>query len=212
MAPKACLGQQREARWPKCVRKWVTIWGSIFNIFQYFLIHFCALFSRLRFGSYFSRCSLNLGVILESFLQLFRASWKCAGKGSRCSPSLSEHYLEAPVFTLFRIFLSHLCPDSCFSHFFLNFGFHFGYHFGANIAKSCHKKSIEKQTCQKVTQDKKGHAGTPPCPPLKEQSQDWQQGQGTGDTPLVPTGTVADLGSIASYITKSDAPHHERVM
>ena len=40
---------------------------------------------------------------MEQFLQLFRASLKCAGKGSRSSPSLSEHYLEAAVFTLFRI-------------------------------------------------------------------------------------------------------------
>ena len=44
-----------------------------------------------------------LEVTFESFLQLFRTSLKCAGRGSRCSPSLSRHYLEASVFTLFRI-------------------------------------------------------------------------------------------------------------
>ena len=88
--------------------------GSIFDIFRYFLIYFCALFSRLRFGSYFSRFSLNLEVILESFLQLFRASLKCAGKGSRSSPSLSEHYLEAPVFTLFRIIFRTSVPTPVF--------------------------------------------------------------------------------------------------
>ena len=44
-------------------------------------------------------------------------------------------------------------------------------------------------------QDKKVHARTPPCPPLKEQFQDWKQGQGTRDTPLVPSGTVADIKS-----------------
>ena len=91
--------------------------GIHFPHFRYFLIYFCALFSRLRFGSYFSRFSLNLGVILESFLQLFRASLKCAGKGSRSSPSLSEHYLEAPVFTLFRIIFRTSVPTPVFLTF-----------------------------------------------------------------------------------------------
>ena len=41
---------------------------------------------------------------------------------------------------------------------------------------------------------KNGAARTPPCPPLKGQSQDWQQDHGIRETPLVPTGTVADQG------------------
>ena len=49
---------------------------------------------------------------------------------------------------------------------------------------------------KKLCKTKKGHAVTPPCPPLKEQSQDYQQGQGIRDTPLVPGGTVADLMSM----------------
>ena len=55
------------------------------------------------------------------------------------------------------------------------------------------EKSIEKQTWKKVMQEEKRSCGYPPCPPLKEQSQDCQQGQGIRDTPLVPGGTVADL-------------------
>ncbi len=53
-------------------------------------------------------------------------------------------------------------------------------------------KTQQKHTCKKVTQDEKGSCDKPPCPPLKEQSQDWEPGQGIRDTPLVLGGTVAD--------------------
>ena len=195
MAPKACLGQQRGARWPKCVPKWVPIWGPIFNIFRYFLIHFCALFSRLRFGSYLLRCSLNLGVILESFLQLFRASLKCAGKGSRSSPSLSEHYLEAPVFTLFRIIFRTSVPTPVFLTFSPILASILASILEPKSQKVVTKKASKNRPAKKSCKKFKSQAGaatTPPCPPLKEQSQDWQQGQGIRDTPLVPSGTVVD--------------------
>ena len=47
-------------------------------------------------------------------------------------------------------------------------------------------------------QEKKGsrdRCDKPPCPPLKQQSQDWRLATSTGirDTPLVPSGTVADI-------------------
>ena len=165
MAPKACLGQQRGARWPKCVPKWVPIWGSIFDIFRYFLIHFCALFSRLRFGSYFSRFSLNLGVILDSFLQLFRASLKCAGKGSRSSPSLSEHYLEAPVFTLFRI----IFRTSVLTPVFLTFSSILASILPAILEpksrKVVTKTALKNRLVKRSSNTKKGHARTPPVLP-----------------------------------------------
>ena len=40
--------QKEKASCQKWPLKWVHIWGSIFNIFQYFWLHFCDLFSRLR--------------------------------------------------------------------------------------------------------------------------------------------------------------------
>ncbi len=58
----------------------------------------------------------------------------------------------------------------------------------------------------------KGHATEkrvmqePPFPPLKEQSQDWQPGQGIRDTPLVPGGTVADINNNSKVLTNQFKP------
>ena len=94
---------------------------------------------------------------------------------------------------MFRYFFE-MATDTDFSSIWVGFGLQFRrLFFGAKIATSGNKNNIGKHDCKKVTQEKKRSRGTPPCPPLKEQFQDWQQGQGTRDTPLVPDGTVADF-------------------
>ena len=92
-----------------------------FREFSY--IFWCCFFTTLS-DLIFNVFASILVVFVEYFLSLFRASLKCAGRGSRCSPSLSRHYLEASVFTIFCIdFRTHV-PTPIF-HFFIDFDFSF---------------------------------------------------------------------------------------
>ena len=76
----------------------------------------------------------------------------------------------------------------------VGFGLNLGRLFGVKIAKSCKEKSIEKQTCKKVTQEEKRSCGNPPPSPNRTLP-GLPTGQGIRDTPLVPSGTVADFYS-----------------
>ena len=85
---------------------------------------------------------------MESFLQLFRTSLKCAGKGSRCSPSLSRHYLEAPVFILFRIDFRTSFPIPLFINFSSILTFFLENIFALFPSKKRSENDVEKQVPQ----------------------------------------------------------------
>ena len=92
---------------------------------------------------------------------------------------------------------------STFHRFGVDFGVILGAKWEQKSRKKQSQKRIKKHDCKKVTQDKKGSRGRrnkSPCPPLKEQIPGLATSQGIRDTPLVPSGTVADICLIAKIL------------
>ena len=183
-------------------KKWPPLglhFGVHFRFFPWFFASVLVLFFSLPFWSHFFKIFIefgsHFGVIFWTFFNIlatnrnFQKWWKTIGFSmffevfAYCKCMKMCKNLE-----LFRCVLLSLSRPLFFS-LFARFWFPFWLFFGAKIAKSGSKKSFEKYACKKVLQERKGSRRKPPCPPLKGQSQDWQQGQGIRDTPLVPGGT-----------------------
>jgi len=157
------LGQPKGARWPKCVLKWVPIWGVIFNIFRYFWYIFEHCFRDSVLVATMTDFWWILVGFFDYFLKLF-----CILSGSLTSEEnviLIQYLLCFKHIGLLRNKRKIIDFSYIFRYFFrdgyrhnfssilVGFWLHFGRLFGAKIAKSGNKNSIEKHDCKKVVQD-----------------------------------------------------------
>jgi len=67
-----------------------------------------------------------------------------------------------------------MATDTIFHRFWRDFDSILGGFLEPKSQKVVTKTALKNMTAKKLCKKKKGHAVTPPCPPLKEQSQDWQ--------------------------------------